>query len=72
MPTIDSKELIGKIIVNKGYYLDDPRVLRVSSYVNNWGETTYHVAYSKQEIVYFITSPHCHDIKVLWSTKNDE
>lgn len=66
MPSVDSKELVDEIIAAKGHYLDDPQILQVSQYTNNWGGTTYHLAYRESEVVSLLTSPFCHDIKVLW------
>lgn len=66
MPSVDSKELVDELIANDGYYSTDPRAHQISQYTNDWGGTTYHLAYSKDDVIGLYTSPFCHDIKVLW------
>lgn len=50
MPSINSKEIIDSIIAADGYYCDDPRVIAIHKYTNQWGGTTYHIAYSQRDI----------------------
>ena len=69
MPSVDNKELIDEIIKNDGYYYDDPRVLKIHSYTNEWGGVTYHLAYTPEQIDSLLTSPYCHNIKQLWQRK---
>lgn len=72
MATIDSREMIDKLIANDGYYEDDPRVLAIHSYMNNWGARTYHVAWQQAEIDSLYSSPFCTDIKLIWSRKRNQ
>lgn len=67
MPTINSKDIVDEIIKNNGHYEDDPIVLLVSEYTNDWGKQTYHLAYSLSEIQSLLSSPYVHNIKFLWS-----
>lgn len=71
MPSVDSKELVDQIIAAKGRYMDDPSVIQVSQYTNNWGGTTYHLAYNENEVLNLYASPFCKDIKVLWTLEPD-
>ena len=54
------------LIAQNGHYYEDPRALAIHSYVNDWGNVTYHVAYDYPDVVSLMKSPHCHDIKLLW------
>lgn len=67
MPSIDSKEMVDAMIKNNGRYLDDPQCLQISQYTNQWGGTTYHLAYSNYDVDALYSSPYVHDVKVLWS-----
>lgn len=69
MPSIDSQELAMSIIETDGYYEDDPRVIQVAKYKNDSGGTTYHIAYSLDEVFSLLTSPYCHEIEILWVAK---
>jgi hypothetical protein len=69
MPTVNSKKLIDDMIAKDGYYPGDPQALQLSSYLNDWGDTSYHIAYTPDEVHSLITSPFCRDIKVLWRRK---
>jgi hypothetical protein len=50
MPSIDSKDIIDKIIANNGHYSDDPRAFAIHQYTTRWGGQCYHVAYSQREL----------------------
>lgn len=67
MPTIDSKELIDKLIANNGKYEDDPPVLLICKYINDWKNISYHISYSTNEVSSLFSSPHCHNIEILWT-----
>lgn len=69
MPSVNSKKLIDELIAKNGFYSDDPQALQISSYQNAWGDITYHIAYTPEELHSLITSPFCTDIKVLWRRK---
>ncbi len=66
MPTVNSKELVDQIITNEGHYEDDPIVLAIHQYTNDWGGVSYHLAYSNNELISLFSSPCCHDIIRLW------
>ena len=68
--TIDSKELIIKMLKNDGNYEADPQAYSIHSYVNDWGAETYYVAYYPEEEISLHSSIFCHDIKLLWSRAN--
>jgi hypothetical protein len=69
MPTVNSKKLIDELITAEGHYDGDPQALQMSSYLNQWGDTSYHIAYTPDEVFSLNTSPFCRDIKVLWRRK---
>ncbi len=71
MPSIDSYDLIKRIIDNNGHYEDDPIPLQISQYINFAGGTTYHIAYSLDDIEALYMSPFCKDIKILWKSGQD-
>jgi len=62
----ESLDIIGQLLYNDGVYLRDPQALELSSYVNNWGKTTFHVAMIPEEIKSLYLSPYCREIKKLW------
>lgn len=59
------KELADKIVANDGYYLDDPRVVRVVEYTDMGGKQAYGIEYEHQLGKYvesvFVRAP-----KVYW------
>jgi len=65
MPTY-SKDIVDQIIAQDGYYSGDSRAVQVSSYTDQGGKTAYHVSYSIEELVRFLTSPFVFDIEPLW------
>ena len=69
MPTVDDKGMIDKIIAANGHYMDDPQVLAIYQYTNNWGGMTYFLAYHEQHVRSLYSSEFCHDIKCLWSNR---
>ena len=70
MATIDSKDLIDKIISNDGFYENDARVAQIVEYTNAYGKQTYGVTWQNEtymrqlryeEISEFVKNP-----KVIW------
>lgn len=70
MPTIDSLPIIKDMLKNDGRYPEDPQAFAISSYRNDWGNTTYHIAFNDLEWKSLQISPYCHDIRLLWSRYN--
>jgi hypothetical protein len=73
MATIDSKNLIDKIIANNGYYEDDPRVYKIVEYTNAYGNTTWGVTWSNElsssRDRYLIETEFVKNPKVIWEAK---
>jgi hypothetical protein len=67
--TIDDKEIIITMLKNNGTYPEDPQAFQISSYVNDYGNQTYHVAMEESHVRCLYDSPHCQDIKILWTRK---
>lgn len=65
MPTI-GKEIAEIIIKNDGYYYDDPRVMKVVEYTNNWGGQSFGVVYSHQDPDTYRASAYVRNPKTLW------
>lgn len=59
--------IVGRMLRDNGFYPGDSQAFQLSSYENDWGGTTHHVAYTEAEVVRLLTSPACHDIKPLWT-----
>lgn len=75
MATVDSKELIDKIIANDGYFEDDPRVFMIVEYINAYGNKTWGVTWSNEpesrRFRYRIETEYVREPRVIWSiTKN--
>ena len=70
MATIDSKEIIDKIIAGNGYYEDDPRVYMIIEYINYNGYTTWGVTWSNEHPNrrerYTIETEYVRNPKVIW------
>jgi len=74
--TIDNQEIIASIIANDGWYQGDKsemksemRVVKVVSYLNQWGNYSTAVVYEKDDYMRYEMSPACFDVKVLWEAK---
>lgn len=48
MPTVNSKDLVDRIVAADGYYMDDSRVLRITEYTTVDGATAYGLEYANQ------------------------
>ena len=66
MPTIDSIDIIRTLLENNGVYPGDPRCYQISSYTNTCGSTTFHVAYSLDDVFSLYRSPYCNNCVALW------
>jgi len=69
MATID-KELAFEIIAANGYFLDDPRVVRVVKYQNQFGGESYAVIYTGEDRDRYHKSPACRDVVIVWEAKS--
>lgn len=65
MATIDSKEIIKKLLEQDGRYPGDPQVTSIWSYETSWGAKTQVVFWSVNQDMK--TSPFVRDPKLLWS-----
>jgi hypothetical protein len=60
-----SKDLADRLKDNDGYYSDDPRVVRIVEYDNNWGGKGYGLEYEGQ-LGKHKASEFIHNPKVYW------
>jgi len=71
MGTFNDKKIIDHFIEHNGYYEDDPRVIRIVEYVNNWGGTCWGVVYIQDPPImwfrYDLETDFVHNPKVLWT-----
>lgn len=71
MPSIgEDLDIIGTLLENRGTYPGDPQAYQLSSYLNNWGGITFHVAMNEQEVKALYTSSNCREIKTLWHVRS--
>ena len=73
MSTIDSRDLIDKIVAADGYYEDDPRVALIVEYTNANGNQTWGVTWSNESAArqrrYLEETEYVRNPKVLWTAK---
>ena len=72
MATIDNPAIVADIIANDGWYQGDKtetRVVKVVSYLNQWGGTSTAVVYENDNYMRYETSPPCRNVQVLWEAK---
>ncbi len=62
----ESLEIIGVLLDNDGYYPGDPQAFALSSYLNNWGGRTFHVAMNQSDMISLLNSPYCREVIKLW------
>ena len=67
MSTIDSPEIIRKILLNNGTYPGDPQLYSVLTYLNNWGDWTFKICTTPHAHREAITSPYVNSPALLWS-----
>jgi hypothetical protein len=69
MATVNSKEIVDKIIKGNGYYPgDDIRVVRIVEYTNIAGQQCYGLEYKGDGKLYY-ASRYVHEPKVIWEAK---
>lgn len=68
MPTVNSKKIINEIVSHDGYYMDDPRVMRIVKYTNAWGGICYGIEYEGKVGTYreseYVLNP-----RIYWEAK---
>lgn len=65
MATVN-KEIALEIIKNNGYYADDPRVIRIVTYYNQWGGMSYALIYKGEDEMRYHNSPACQHVQTIW------
>lgn len=68
MATIDNTETIKKLLLNNGYFEDDPQVYSIWSYESAWGKKTCAVYYS-ESTEDILASPFVHEPELLWNQR---
>lgn len=66
MPTINSKQLVDEIIARNGHYEDDPQVVKIVEYTNDWGGRSYGLIYEQHDPNMYAPSPFVHNPKTIW------
>jgi hypothetical protein len=68
MATINDKAAIDEIIKHGGeQYPDEPKVLMITEYTNNWGGRVYGVTFEGDNPTsYIFETEFIHDPKVIW------
>ena len=70
MATIDSKEMVDKIIeANGSVYADETPVAKIVKYINNWGGVSYGLVFADEKGDYYDRyemSPACHNCEVIF------
>lgn len=62
-----SEKIAKEIIDNDGYYKDDPRVMKVITYENDFnGGLSYALVYPGEDYFRYEKSPRCHNVRVVW------
>ena len=63
-----SKDLAEQIIKQNGYYEDDPRVMQVVKYSNNWGGESWAVLYEKDVVTNrYAASEYVRNPQIIWN-----
>ncbi len=65
--TIDTRSIVRELVVNNGFYEDDPQAFRIFSYVNAWGKKTWRVHWDE---FYLLESEYVHQPTLLWDRFN--
>lgn len=67
MATINSKEIVDEIIAGNGYYEDDPRVVKIVKYTNNFGgKLCYGLIYQSEDLDRYHASEYILSPETLW------
>jgi hypothetical protein len=67
MATIESKDIVQKMLNCNGVFPGDPQVFAISSYRTTAGKRVFHIAlHGEDEIAEARTSPWVNDLTLLW------
>ena len=70
MATINSKTIIDEIIANNGHYYDDPLVVKIVQYNNQFdGGIAYGVIYAGEPLDKYHIAPACHNPITIFERK---
>lgn len=62
-----SEQIAKEIIANDGYYRDDPRVMKVVTYENDFNRALcWAIVYPLENQMRYEESPSCHNVQVMW------
>jgi hypothetical protein len=50
VPSINSRDIVEKLIENRGQYEDDPPVIAIYEYTTQWGGVCWFIAYSDADL----------------------
>jgi len=74
MATIDSKEIIDRLIKNNGFYEDDARVYMIVEYTNAYGGITWGVTWvsddKNRRFKYLVETEYVRNPKIIWCSEN--
>lgn len=71
MATIDSKEIIQKMVDNNGVYPGDPQVLAIYEYRNSFnGSAAWAVCYDEHDRLAILSSPYVCDPRPIWTRQD--
>lgn len=68
MSTI-SEAIALEIIAGNGQYKDDPPVVKVVTYDNQWGGKSWAIVYPGQDPMRYERSPACSNVQTIWPVK---
>jgi len=66
MATIESKEVVDKLIANNGHYSDDPPVKYIVQYDTIEGNIAYALCYSEMDLLGCLDSPYCRNQRMIF------
>lgn len=67
MASINSREMVDKIIANNGRYSSDPQVVEILEYENIFdGKITYKLIYKRDDAAYIRKNLVCRSMKSIW------
>ena len=70
MSTVN-KAIAELIIANNGYYLDDPRVVKIVTYNNQFNnELSYAILYERDDQMKYENSPACSNVRTIFPAQN--
>jgi hypothetical protein len=67
MSTFNDRIFVEKLIAANGRYLDDPPVIKIVEYTNNWGGTCWGVIHQGQDPNMYQPSDYVHDPKTIFT-----